>query len=194
MTLLDSGVKGQKGQGHSKPLRWWMHPRRHWGIKVHLLWWKESLLSRMFFENEFTFCHPTKSLEALQGNQSADLNHGKSTSSLDPWTDFWVMGCWAVFDISHPMLIARLAFKYVRKNISKVQKSKWHSVLTCSLWLVIETGLLWITRWYVLCRMRVDPQFIKQLNESPSNRYSFVCSALVNICNCQTHNDRFRTD
>jgi len=36
----------------------------------------------------------------------------------------------------------------------------------------------------------VDPQFVKQLNESPSNRYSFVCSALVNICNCQTHNDR----
>jgi len=47
---------------------------------------------------------------------------------------------------------------------------------------------------YVLCRMRVDPQFIKQLNESPSNRYSFVCSALVNICNCQTHNDRLGTN
>lgn len=39
-------------------------------------------------------------------------------------------------------------------------------------------------------KMKVDPQFIKQLNEAPANRYSFVCSSIVNICNCQTNNDR----
>jgi len=34
--------------------------------------------------------------------------------------------------------------------------------------------------------MKVDAQFVKQLNEGPANRYSFVCSAIVNICNCQS--------
>jgi len=26
-----------KGQGHSRPSRWWRHPRRRWDIEVHLL-------------------------------------------------------------------------------------------------------------------------------------------------------------
>jgi len=79
-------------------------------------------------------------------------------------------------------------------NYHAATSSCWNRVLTHLVWYVVETGLLRTTQLCVLCRMRVDPQFIKQLNESPSNRYSFVCSALVNICNCQTHNDRLGTD
>jgi len=32
MTWLDF-----EGQSHSRPLRWRQHPRRRWGVKVHLL-------------------------------------------------------------------------------------------------------------------------------------------------------------
>ena len=34
-------------------------------------------------------------------------------------------------------------------------------------------------------RNKLDPALVKQLNESPANRYSFVCSTMLNICNNQ---------
>ncbi|XP_064639525.1 mediator of RNA polymerase II transcription subunit 12-like protein isoform X2 [Lineus longissimus] len=34
-------------------------------------------------------------------------------------------------------------------------------------------------------KSRPDPVLVKQLNENPANRYSFVCNALLNICNGQ---------
>lgn len=36
---------------------------------------------------------------------------------------------------------------------------------------------------------RIEPQWPRQLNESPANRYSFVCNAVVAVCN-ETDNDR----
>jgi len=40
MIRLDSEGQWLSGQGHSRPSRWRKHPRRFWGIKVHLLVWK----------------------------------------------------------------------------------------------------------------------------------------------------------
>jgi hypothetical protein len=36
---------------------------------------------------------------------------------------------------------------------------------------------------------RIEPQWSRQLAETPSNRYSFVCNAVVAVCN-ETDNDR----
>ena len=39
--------------------------------------------------------------------------------------------------------------------------------------------------WYFTFRVRPEPALIRQLNDSPANRYSFVCNALLNISNTQ---------
>jgi hypothetical protein len=36
---------------------------------------------------------------------------------------------------------------------------------------------------------RIEPQWARQLAETPSNRYSFVCNAVVAVCT-ETDNDR----
>jgi mediator of RNA polymerase II transcription subunit 12 len=36
---------------------------------------------------------------------------------------------------------------------------------------------------------RVEPHWARQLAETPNNRYSFVCNAVVAVCN-ETDNDR----
>jgi hypothetical protein len=36
---------------------------------------------------------------------------------------------------------------------------------------------------------RIEPQWARQLAETPSNRYSFVCNAVVAVCN-ETDNER----
>ena len=43
----------------------------------------------------------------------------------------------------------------------------------------------------LLSRAPLDNNLIKQLNDNPGNRYSFVCNAIMRICNCNSqHTDK----
>jgi len=52
------------------------------------------------------------------------------------------------------------------------------------------TGVDWLCICAFCCVAgRIEPHWARQLAETPSNRYSFVCNAVVAVCN-ETDNDR----
>jgi len=46
-----------KGQGHSRPLRWWSYPRRPWGVEIHLPVHYQCLLKVLHMKATGYCCH-----------------------------------------------------------------------------------------------------------------------------------------
>ncbi|GAB6019774.1 hypothetical protein CHUAL_001322 [Chamberlinius hualienensis] len=135
----------------------------------------------------FLLVTPDKAVASLEGLSKVVKHIANPTDCSSAERCIWAYICDLVSSCS--FIKAKHQELFMGAN-SKVKQALYPTIQPSVL------NLLWNTTFMIdfinnpkeyiaLPRTRIDPQVIKLLNESSANRYSFVCNAVVNICNAQ---------